>query len=162
MEKLLAGVERININPPIGIKRPGIRLFADPIQSIESDLTATALVLEHNDNKIAIIACDLALIPIEDDKKWREIIGKEIGANRSHIMINCSHTHSGPAFPSWIEENPEQMRLQEEYQDNLFNKLKNVVKSANENLVQCRIGADFGHADIVCIEEKLERTVGIF
>ena len=148
MEKLLAGVERININPPIGIKRPGIRLFADPIQSIESDLTATALVLEHNDNKIAIIACDLALIPIEDDKKWREIIGKEIGANRSHIMINCSHTHSGPAFPSWIEENPEQMRLQEEYQDNLFNKLKNVVKSANENLVQCRIGADFGHADI--------------
>ena len=106
------------------------------------------MVLEHNDTKIAIIACDLAFIPIEDDKKWREIIGKEIGANRSHIMINCSHTHSGPAFPSWIEENPEQMRLQEEYQDNLFNKLKNVVKSANENLVQCRIGADFGHADI--------------
>ena len=78
MEKLLAGVKRVNINPPIGIKRPGIRLFADPIQSIESDLTVTALVLEHNGNKIAIIACDLALIPIEDDKKWREIIGKEI------------------------------------------------------------------------------------
>ena len=74
MEKLLAGVERININPPIGIKRPGIRLFADPIQSIESDLTATALVLKHNGNKIAIIACDLAFIPIEDDKNWREII----------------------------------------------------------------------------------------
>ena len=102
MGNILAGIKRININPPIGIKRPGIRLFSDPIQSIESDLTATALVLKHNGNKIAIIACDLAFIPIEDDKNWREIIGKEIGTNRSHIMINCSHTHSGPAFPSWI------------------------------------------------------------
>ena len=74
MGNIFAGVKRININPPIGIKRPGIRLFADPIQSIESDLTATALVLKHNDNKIAIIACDLAFIPIEDDKNWPHMV----------------------------------------------------------------------------------------
>ena len=148
MGNIFAGVKRININPPIGIKRPGIRLFADPIQSIESDLTATALVLKHNGNKIAIIACDLAFIPIEDDKNWREIIGKEIGTNRSHIMINCSHTHSGPAFPSWIEEDPEQMKLQEKYYENLKNNLINVTKLANENLVECRIGADFGNVVI--------------
>ena len=124
MENLYAGVERVNINPPIGIKRPGIRLFADPIQSIESDLTATALVLHYNDTKIAILACDLAFIAIQVDKILRENIGKEIGTTRSHIMINCSHTHSGPAFPSWIEEQTEQMRLQEEYQENLIRKLK--------------------------------------
>ena len=113
MENIHAGVERVNINPPIGIKRPGIRLFSEPIQSIESDLTATALVLHYNDTKIAILACDLAFIPIQVDKILRENIGKEIGTTRSHIMINCSHTHSGPAFPSWIEEEAEQMKLQE-------------------------------------------------
>ena len=77
MSNILAGVKRININPPIGIKRPGIRLFADPIQSIESDLTATALVLKYDQIKIAILACDLAFIPITVDKKCREIIGKK-------------------------------------------------------------------------------------
>ena len=144
MENIQAGVERININPPIGIKRPGIRLFADPIQSIESDLTATALVLHYNDTKIAILACDLSFIPIKVDKILRENIGKEIGTTRSHVMINCSHTHSGPAFPSWTEEETEQTRLQEEYQENLINKLINVTKLADKNIVKCRIGADFG------------------
>ena len=95
MGNIYAGVERVNINPPIDIKRPGIRLFADPIQSIESDLTATALVLHYNDSKIAILACDLAFIAIQVDKILRENIVKEIGTTRSHIMTNCSHTHSG-------------------------------------------------------------------
>ena len=78
MENIHAGVERVNINPPIGIKRPGMRLYSDPIQSIESDLTATALVLHCNDTKIAILACDLAFIPIQVDKILRENIAQII------------------------------------------------------------------------------------
>ena len=33
------------VNPPLGTGKAGLRLFGDPIQAIESDLTATALVL---------------------------------------------------------------------------------------------------------------------
>ena len=41
---LYAGAARRVINPRLGTGKPGLRLFGDPIQSIESDLTATALV----------------------------------------------------------------------------------------------------------------------
>ena len=41
---LHAGAARRTINPPLGIGKIGGRLFGDPIQAIESDLTATALV----------------------------------------------------------------------------------------------------------------------
>ena len=42
---LHAGAARRTINPPLGIGKIGGRRFGDPIQAIESDLTATALVL---------------------------------------------------------------------------------------------------------------------
>ena len=64
MSALRAGVARRVINPQPGIKRPGIRLFADPIQAIESDLTATVLVLAAGDRRAAIVACDLCAIPV--------------------------------------------------------------------------------------------------
>ena len=49
-DTLYAGVARKIINPPLGIKRPGILLFADPILAIETDLTATALILSSATN----------------------------------------------------------------------------------------------------------------
>ena len=44
---LLAGAARRTINPPLGTGKGGVRLFGDPIQAIESDLTATTLVLAN-------------------------------------------------------------------------------------------------------------------
>jgi hypothetical protein len=43
---LHAGAARRTIDPPLGIGKIGGRLFGEPIQAIESDLTATALVLD--------------------------------------------------------------------------------------------------------------------
>ena len=43
--KLFAGAARRPINPPLGTRQTGFRLFGSPVQAIESDLTATALVL---------------------------------------------------------------------------------------------------------------------
>ena len=48
-----AGAARRTINPPLGIGKIGGRLFGDPIQAIESDLTATALVLARRRTKVA-------------------------------------------------------------------------------------------------------------
>ena len=43
-EILSAGVARAKINPPIGIGKIGKRLFADPIEGIESDLFLTIVI----------------------------------------------------------------------------------------------------------------------
>ena len=46
---LYAGAARRAINPQLGTGMPGLRLFGAPIQAIESDLTATVLVLGDGD-----------------------------------------------------------------------------------------------------------------
>ena len=46
---LYAGAARRAINPELGTGMPGLRLFGAPIQAIESDLTATVLVLSDGD-----------------------------------------------------------------------------------------------------------------
>ena len=63
-DMLGAGVARVIINPPLGIKRPGIRLFSEPIQAIDADLTATALVFSNENSKVVILACDVLQISL--------------------------------------------------------------------------------------------------
>ena len=43
---LHAGAARRAINPPLGTRQTGFRLFGNPVQAVESDLTATAVVLQ--------------------------------------------------------------------------------------------------------------------
>lgn len=145
---LCAGVARKIINPPIGIKRPGIRLFADPIQAIETDLTATALVLSNDTNKVVIIACDLLFIPLAVTLDIRRRISEAVGTPVSYVMINFSHTHSGPTLPDFLEDVPEQMRLQHAYQDELIGWLVEATTEADQQLQPARIGADWGEAHI--------------
>jgi len=45
---LHAGAARRTINPRLGTMKIGGRLFGEPIQAIQSDLTATALVLAYH------------------------------------------------------------------------------------------------------------------
>ena len=66
MPTLFAGVARSVINPPLGIRRAGIRIFADPIQAIESDLTATVLVLSDGNTRLAIAALDLGIMSMSE------------------------------------------------------------------------------------------------
>jgi neutral ceramidase len=145
---LYAGAARKIINPPLGIKRPGIRLFADPIQAIETDLTATALILSNDTNKAVIMACDLLFIPLAVTLNIRRRISAAVGTPISHVMINFSHTHSGPTLPDFLEDSPEQMRLQHAYQDQLIGWLVEAATQANQQLQPARIGADWGEAHI--------------
>ena len=98
MPTLFAGVARSIINPPLGIRRAGIRIFADPIQAIESDLTATVLVLSDGNTRLAIAALDLGIMSMSEMAELRSRIAEAIDAPTSHVMVNLSHTHSSPAL----------------------------------------------------------------
>lgn len=58
MNTLYAGAATRVVNPPIGIGKIGGRLFGDPIQAIESDLRASALVFGNGETKVVILAVD--------------------------------------------------------------------------------------------------------
>lgn len=145
---LYAGAARKIINPPLGIKRAGIRLFADPLQAIETDLTATAVVLSNQASKVVIVAIDLPFISLPVSSEIRRLIGEAVGTPTSHVLININHTHSGPALPDFFSDSPEQMRLQQAYQEKLIHWLIGVATEANQRLQPARIGANWGEAAV--------------
>ncbi|MDE0222757.1 MAG: neutral/alkaline non-lysosomal ceramidase N-terminal domain-containing protein [Spirochaetaceae bacterium] len=148
MSALRAGVARRVINPPFGIKRPGIRLFADPIQAIESDLTATVLVLAAGGSRAAIVACDLCAIPVSVVDRLRLRIAAVLDTTVDHVLVNESHTHSGPALPEFIPEPAEQAAVQQAYQDEMEEAVVQAAQQAGATLQPARIGAGWGECGI--------------
>ena len=145
---LYAGIARRRINPPLGIDKAGLRLFADPIQAVESDLTATVLVISDGKTKVAIIACDLVVIPTLPAMEARSRVADAIGTPVSHAMLNFSHTHSSPALPGWTVDDPEQQRLKSNYQEKLFCWLVEAAQEADQQLEPARLGANWGESYI--------------
>ena len=144
--ELFAGVARQVINPPLGINKAGLRLFADPIQAVESDLTATVLVLGSGGTKVAIIACDLVVIPTQTALEVRGEVAEAIGTTASHVLLNFSHSHSTPALPGWTVDPPDQARLKSKYQEKLFRWLVEAAIEADSKLEPARIGAGWGES----------------
>ena len=99
---LYAGAARRAINPQLGTGMAGLRLFGSPIQAIESDLTATALVLGDGDTKVAVIAIDLCVMSMAEGGRLRAAVAEALGTPVSHVLLNLSHVHSSPALPEFM------------------------------------------------------------
>ena len=145
---LFAGAARRIINPPLGTKRPGIRLFAEPLQAVESDLSATAVVLSNQAGKVVVVGIDICTIFLPVALEIRRRIGEAVGTPASHVLINFNHTHSGPALPDFLPDSPGQMRLQRAYQERLIDWLVEAAAEADRSLQPARIGAGWGEAHI--------------
>ena len=99
---LYAGAARRTINPLLGTGKAGLRLFGSPIQAIESDLTATALVLGDGDTKVALIATDLCVLEHGRGRAAARRVADALGVPVSHVLLNLSHNHSSPALPEFM------------------------------------------------------------
>ncbi|MBT7369009.1 MAG: hypothetical protein HN816_00075, partial [Gammaproteobacteria bacterium] len=88
MSTLCAGVARRIINPPLGVKTFGFSSREGTVQAIESDLSATVLVLNHEGEKIAIVATDTGWLAYETINDLRERVAQTIGTAASHVLIN--------------------------------------------------------------------------
>ena len=148
MSDLTAGVARRIINPPFGIKTFGFSSREGGVQAIESDLTATALVLANGDQKIAIITSDTGWMSLPVITDLRHRVGEAIGTPASYVMINISHTHSAPSMPEWVPDEPEQIALQQQYRDDLCRWIVEAAQEADERKQYARIGTDRGDCKI--------------
>ncbi len=152
---LYAGAARRVINPPIGIGRTGFRLFGGYVQGIESDLTATALVLANEQTKVVIFGIDLSNIDLDLGKfslrpaqALRMQVAHALGIPISHVLFNLSHTHSSPAPPEFMSDTAENIIVKERYRQNLARWLVEAAVDADRQLVPARIGAAWGESDI--------------
>ena len=145
---LCAGAARRVINPLLGTKKAGLRLFGDPIQAIESDLTATVLVLSNEDSKVVIVGIDLCVISRREAAELRARVAQTLGVAVSHVMLNMSHTHSSPAMPEFMPDSAESLALKERYKRDLARWLVDAATEADRQLEPARIGTDWGECRI--------------
>jgi neutral ceramidase len=96
MDQLFGGIARVNITPPPGVFVSGYRLRAEPAWTVQDELWATALVVESGGTCLALITTDLLYLPKAMVGAVRQGILEHTGIRADHVMVSCTHTHSGP------------------------------------------------------------------
>jgi neutral ceramidase len=147
-KNLLAGVGRAIITPPVGIKLVGFNARIEPSVGIEKDLLATVVIFSDGEEKVAIVGLDICMFLYPTADRIRKQLAGHLGIPEDHVMLNFSHTHSGPLIPDWWEIEPEQRSLQEPYQINLENQLVGAAAEANRSLSPVRIAVATGQVRI--------------
>jgi neutral ceramidase len=99
MSTFQAGAARVVITPPIGVPLSGY--FAaegrkETAREVHDDLYARALVLNDGERTIAIVTTDLIGLGDEELAAVREVVQRDAGIAPEHLVLACTHTHSGP------------------------------------------------------------------
>src|SRR5579871_2875195 len=95
--EMRAGVARIDITPQHPVWMSGYAARTHPSEGVVFPLWAKALAIESSRNhRIVIVTIDVVGIPrsVADEVAMRA--HKQYGLDRSQILLNCGHTHSGP------------------------------------------------------------------
>jgi neutral ceramidase len=143
MPDLYAASVRADISPPVGIRMWGYTVQEGVSVLVQDPLTATGLLFATNETRVFIVGLDL--LGITDATAMREAMARELSVDRDSILLNCSHTHSGPMLPGWQQEDAEQARLQSEYLQCLGQRLVQMSRLALERLRPARVAAGHGY-----------------
>lgn len=131
-----AGVSRINITPEKFIMMGGYAFRDHPANGKIMDLWAKALALQDaKGNKVLIVTMDLVSIPKALSDSIRLHLREKIGLTNSNIILNVSHTHTGPLIVSDIsgdnDKDLTEMQLEQvNYARNLVKKVISVAVNA--------------------------------
>lgn len=156
-----AGVGRIDITPEGPIWMSGYASRNKPSEGVIHPLWAKALALEDTrGGKVVIITSDLVGLP----RSITDVVGarveKEYSLERSRILINSSHTHTGPLIAGNLalmaDLDDVQDRAVRAYSRKLTDQLVAVIGSALSSMKPATIALGLGTADFAA--NRRERT----
>lgn len=130
-----AGVARVEITPPVPYWMSGYAARTHPSEGTLQPLWAKALSLrDSRGNRVVFVTTDLIGIPKEVSGEVFARARKQYKLERNEIVLNCSHTHCGPAVGSnlnvmfeWSEEEKAQV---DRYTADLIARLTTVIGEA--------------------------------
>lgn len=111
-----------------------------PAEGKLHDLWAKALAIRDPHGHVGVLVClDLVGIPRDLSLEVREHVEKKHGLKRSQIILNASHTHTGPVVRSNLKTmyflDEKQQQLVDEYTADLK---KKIVRAADQALMSLR------------------------
>jgi hypothetical protein len=70
-------------------------------EGVHDDLFVRALYLEHAGEAALVMGFDLCFLGREDADRLKGAIGRRIDLSPRQILLNTSHTHTGPSVGTW-------------------------------------------------------------
>ena len=160
---LQAAVARSNITPPLGMTMLGYAGRDGVASGVDSDLTATLLALNDGTAGLAILSLDLALVGNELCAGIRQSLAETLRIPPSHVLVNCSHTHSGPTLKAYYyDDDPELARMRDRYEAFLVEEAGKLGTRAFATLVPARLGTASGEAPIGVNRREVDADGSIF
>ena len=89
------GFARLCVTPPNGVSISGYYETRN-VKGVLDDLYVTALAFDDGEKKALIIAADVLMMSYKQCNEHKAAIAKATGISPDSILINCSHTHTGP------------------------------------------------------------------
>jgi len=150
MTALKVGAASVNINPPMGAKKGGFRLFGEPIASIDDDIELGVAVLQSKGVTVAVIGCDLGNATTEEANEFRDTVAEILKIDRANVLFNVSHNHSAPTLRrnNGSPFSDEDIALIDSYQSGLIDKIASCTREALESLRDARMAYRWGSADL--------------
>ena len=93
---LYAGVSKLDITPPIGVKMAGYAARLKPCEGIHDPLYVRTLVMKSNGDFLVIMSLDLAGLDVSTCSEIKDKIYQYLRIPKDSIIITTTHTHSGP------------------------------------------------------------------
>jgi|YelNatPaOPRAMG01_1025707.scaffolds.fasta_scaffold02619_19 hypothetical protein len=143
-----AGTARVDITPTESIWLSGYASRTKPSQGVATKLWAKALAFDDGRTKVVIITTDLIGLPRAITDVVSARLSKQYGLERSCILFNSSHTHTGPVVrPNLIlmyDLDAEQERRINAYAERLTEALFTVAGAALGDLRPAKVSAGHG------------------
>lgn len=103
---MLLGTAAVDITPPVGTLMAG-SLRPRASVGVDDPLLCKAMVLDNGQTRIALVTLDLIAWTRHRSDASRAAIAAQTGLAPENVLINCSHTHSGPYTDESIFLDPE-------------------------------------------------------
>lgn len=141
-----AGTARTRLTPDRPIQMAGFGARNVPAEGRLSELFGKSLVLEDATGQRALlITLDLVGIHADTANHIKTRITHECSLQAHQIVINCSHTHSGPVVGQnlaplhYLLVPASQQRLLDEFESTLIDRVIELAKTAIDDLEPCSV-----------------------
>jgi neutral ceramidase len=150
--ELSVGVATIDITPPVPYRMEGY--FSERLSTgIRDPLWAKALVFRQGTEQVAVVSCDLCMVPAEVTTPARRLAEQQSGTSADRILIAATHSHTGPLYVYALREYLHQQAVAKhgsdpyekvDYPAELVRKLAQVVAEAQKALQPVQLQAGLG------------------
>jgi len=160
-----AGVAWVDITPREPIWMSGYASRSHPSTGVRQPLWARALVLESvSGGRVAIVTTDLIGLPAEVADEVAARAHRQFGIERSRLLLNSSHTHTGPVvwpgLTTMFDLPPDEEAKLRTYAARLVDDLVSVIGSATRDLSPAVVSYGVGEAGFA-MNRREPGTTGI-